>query len=98
MTTTRLVTSGAAVIITLLALLLVWQLRLAVVYVLISLALAAAVRPLFRAWAGRAWPRRLGLLGLCLVAAAGVCVASGRLQRCCAGTAPASMNSRLIIG
>ncbi len=72
MTTTRLVTSGAAVIITLLALLLVWQLRLAVVYVLISLALAAAVRPLFRAWSGRNWPRRLGLLGLCLVVVAGL--------------------------
>ena len=72
MTTKRLVTSGAAVIITMLALLLVWQLRLAVVYVLISLALAAAVRPLFRAWSGRNWPRRLGLVGLCLVVVAGL--------------------------
>jgi len=30
--------------------------------------------------------------------AAGACVESGRLQRSFAGTAPASMNSRLIIG
>lgn len=95
MTTNRLVTSGAAVIVTLLALLLVWQLRLAVVYVLISLALAAAVRPLFRAWAARGWPRRLGLVGLCLVVVGGVgfllvvagSVAAREIQQLAANTA-----------
>ena len=70
--TKKLVTIGAGVIVTLLALGLVWQLRLAVVYVLISLALAAAARPLFTAWARRRWPQRVGLVGLCLVVVAGV--------------------------
>jgi predicted PurR-regulated permease PerM len=70
--TKKLVTIGAAVIVTLLALALVWQLRQAVVYVLISLALAAAVRPLFTAWARRRWRQRAGLVGLCLVVVAGV--------------------------
>jgi putative permease len=65
--TKKLVTIGAAVIVTLLALALVWQLRLAVVYVLISLALAAAVRPLFQAWARRRWQKRISLVVLCLV-------------------------------
>ena len=70
--TRKLVTIGAAVIVTLLALGLVWQLRLAVVYVLISLALAAAVRPLFTAWARQRWPRRARLVGLGLLVVAGV--------------------------
>jgi putative permease len=70
--TKKLVTIGAAVIVTLLALGLVWQLRLAVVYVLISLALAAAARPLFTAWTRRRWRRRAGLAALCLIVVAGV--------------------------
>jgi putative permease len=70
--TKKLVTIGAAVIVTLLALGLVWQLRLAVVYVLISLALAAAARPLFAAWARRRWRQRAGLVGLGLIVVAGV--------------------------
>jgi putative permease len=70
--TRKLVTIGAAVIVTLLALGLVWQLRQAVVYVLISLALAAAARPLVTAWARRRWRQRLGLAGLCLIVVAGV--------------------------
>ncbi len=70
--TKKLVTIGAAVIVTLLALGLVWQLRLAVVYVLISLALAAAARPLFKAWARRGWRQRAGLVGLCLLVVAGI--------------------------
>ena len=70
--TKKLATIGAAVIVTLLALGLVWQLRLAVVYVLISLALAAAARPLFTAWARRRWRQRAGLAGLGLIVVAGV--------------------------
>ena len=70
--TKKLVTIGAAVIVTLLALALVWQLRQAVVYVLISLALAAAVRPLFQAWTTRRWLQRLSLAGLCLVVVSGI--------------------------
>jgi putative permease len=70
--TKKLVTIGAGVIVTLLALGLVWQLRLAVVYVLISLALAAAARPLFTAWARRRWRQRVGLMGLGLIVVAGV--------------------------
>jgi putative permease len=70
--TKKLVTVGAGVIVTLLALGLVWQLRLAVVYVMISLALAAAARPLFKAWARQRWGQRARLLGLCLIVVAGV--------------------------
>jgi len=70
--TRKLVIIGAAVIVTLLVLGLLWQLRLAVVYVLISLALAAAARPLFTAWTRRRWPQRAGLVGLCLIVVAGV--------------------------
>jgi predicted PurR-regulated permease PerM len=53
---------------TLLALLLLWQFRTAVVFVLISLALAAAVRPLINRWAGRGRVVRLVLILLFLVA------------------------------
>jgi len=70
--TRKLVTIGAAVIVTLLALGLLWQLRQAVVYVLISLALAAAARPLVTAWIRRRWRQRAGLAGLCLLVVAGV--------------------------
>jgi len=70
--TRKLVTIGAAVIVTLLALGLLWQLRQAVVYVLISLALAAAARPLVTAWARRRWRQRAGLAGLGLMVVAGV--------------------------
>jgi predicted PurR-regulated permease PerM len=59
---------GTAVMTTLLALLLLWQFRTAVVFVLISLALAAAVRPLINRWAGRGRVVRLVLILLFLVA------------------------------
>ena len=45
---------GTAVLTTLLALLVLWQFRIVVVYVLISLALAAALRPLVQRLVGRA--------------------------------------------
>ena len=44
--TKRLVWMGTAVMSTLLVLLLLWQFRTAVIYVLISVALAVALRPL----------------------------------------------------
>ncbi|MBN1667898.1 MAG: AI-2E family transporter [Anaerolineales bacterium] len=51
--TKQLVVIGAAVMTTLLALVVLWQFRIVVVYVLISLTLAAALRPLVKRLAGR---------------------------------------------
>jgi len=51
--TKKLVVIGTAVMTTLLALVVLWQFRIVVVYVLISLTLAAALRPLFNRLAGR---------------------------------------------
>ncbi|MGB8212695.1 MAG: AI-2E family transporter [Anaerolineales bacterium] len=51
--TKQIIRIGAAVMTTLLALLVLWQFRIVVVYVLISLALAAALRPLVNRLAGR---------------------------------------------
>ena len=53
--TKQIVRIGAAVMTTLLALLILWQFRIVVVYVLISLALAAALRPLVTRLAGKGW-------------------------------------------
>ncbi|MFZ0545046.1 MAG: AI-2E family transporter [Candidatus Promineifilaceae bacterium] len=66
--TKQLVWMGTAVMTTLLALLLLWQFRTAVVFVLVSLALAAAVRPLINRWARRGLVVRLVLILLFLVA------------------------------
>jgi predicted PurR-regulated permease PerM len=66
--TRRLVTMGTAVMTTILALLLLWQFKTAVVYVLISLALAAAVRPLVTLHTGRSFILRLALILLYLLA------------------------------
>jgi putative permease len=62
---------GTAVMTTLLALALMWQFRLALVYVLISLALVAAVRPLFQRQAGRGLPLRLTFILLYLTILSG---------------------------
>lgn len=59
--TRRLLIIGMAVMVTTLGLLLLWQFRVVVVYVLFSLALAAAVRPLVKRLSGRSRPARLGL-------------------------------------
>jgi predicted PurR-regulated permease PerM len=59
---------GTAVMTTLLALLLLWQFRLVVVYLLFSLALAAALRPMFRHRAGQRLVIRLTLITLYLAA------------------------------
>lgn len=65
--TRQLLIIGTAVMVTLLGLLLLWQFRTAVVYVLFSLALAAAVRPLVKRLAGRSFAVRLGLILLYLL-------------------------------
>lgn len=66
--TKRVVWWGTAVMITLLALAFLWQVRVVVVYILLSLALAATVRPLFKRPAGQSFLTRLGLILLYLVA------------------------------
>ncbi len=69
--TKRLVSMGTAVMSTLLAVLLLWQFRTAVIYVLISLALAVAIRPLIKRRAGRGLARRLIVISLYLVTLGG---------------------------
>ncbi len=59
---------GTAVMTTLLALLLLWQFRTAVVYVLISLALAAAVHPFAKRQSGQGLAARLAVILLSLMA------------------------------
>ena len=66
--TKQLVWFGTAVMTTLLALVMLWQFRMIVIYVLVSLALAAAVRPLVKRWARQGFAMRLALILLFLVA------------------------------
>ncbi|HEX6269862.1 MAG TPA: AI-2E family transporter [Anaerolineales bacterium] len=66
--TKQLVVFGTAVMTTLLALVVVWQFRIVVVYVLVSLALAAALRPLFNHLVGRGLVVRVAWFLLYLVA------------------------------
>lgn len=63
---------GTAVMSTIVTLLLLWQFRTAVGYVLISLALAAAVRPLVNRWAARGRLVRLVVILLLLAVLGGV--------------------------
>ena len=65
--TKQLVIFGTAVMTTLLALVVLWQFRIVVVYVMISLALAATVRPLGKGWSERGFVTRLALILLYLV-------------------------------
>ncbi len=58
---------GTAVMTTLLMLVVFWQFHIVVVYVLISLALAATVRPLIVDWANSRFVTRLGLILLYLL-------------------------------
>ena len=60
--TRQLILFGLAVMVTALGVLLLWQFRLVFVYVLFSLALAAAIRPLAKRLTERSRVRRLGLL------------------------------------
>ena len=67
----QLVVIGTAVMTTLLALVVLWQFRIVVVYVLISLALAATVRPLVMDWTRRRLVMRLVLVLLYTVSLGG---------------------------
>lgn len=69
--TRKLIKIGAAVLTTVLALLLLWQFRLVVIYVLISLMLAAALRPLVARLAGKRFLVRLAWILLYMVILAG---------------------------
>jgi len=69
--TKQLVVFGTAVMTTLLALVVLWQFSIVVVYVLISLALAATVRPLVKGWARRTLATRLASILLYLVGLGG---------------------------
>ena len=71
--TKKLVSAAVAVMTTLLALVLFWQFRLAAVYVLISLMLAAAVRPLVRRLTGRGRLVRVAWILLYLGILGGFC-------------------------
>ena len=64
--TKQIVKIGVAVMITLLSLVMLWQFRTVVVYVLISLALAAALRPIMNQLAGRGFWGRAGWIAFCL--------------------------------
>ena len=66
--TKQLVGFGMAVMTTLLALVVLWQFRIVVVYVLISLMLAAALRPLVKRLVGRGFVVRVAWILLYLVA------------------------------
>jgi len=66
--TKQLVGFGTAVMTTLLALVVLWQFRIVVVYVLISLMLAAALRPLVKRLVGRGFVVRVAWILLYLVA------------------------------
>ncbi len=65
--TKQVVVFGTAVMTTLLVLAVVWQFRIVVIYVLISLALAATVRPFLTGWSRRSLVTRLGLSLLYMV-------------------------------
>jgi putative permease len=65
--TRQLVVIGTAVMTTLLALVLLWQFRIVVIYVLISLVLAATVRPIARGESGHNFATRLLVIFLYVV-------------------------------
>lgn len=69
--TRQLLIIGMAIMVTALGLMLMWQFRLVLVYVLFSLALAAAVRPLVKQLSGRSLIRRLALALLYLLITVG---------------------------
>ena len=68
--TKRLVMIGTSVMTTLLAVVVLWQFRSVVIYVLISLALAATVGPLFRSESGHSLVTRLLRISLYVVSIA----------------------------
>lgn len=70
--TKRLVELGAAVMTTLLALVVLWQFRVVVLYVLVSLMLAAALRPLTQSLTGRSLAQRAARILAYLAALTGI--------------------------
>jgi len=70
--TKQLVGLGAAVMATLLALVVLWQFRTVFAYLLISLALAAALRPLANRLIGRGFVARAAWILMCLAALGGL--------------------------
>ena len=72
MTTKQMVVLGTAVMTTLLVLVVLWQFSVAIVYVLISLALAATVRPLVKGRSKRTFVTRLALILLSLACLGGL--------------------------
>ncbi|HWQ04841.1 MAG TPA: AI-2E family transporter [Longilinea sp.] len=69
--TKRLILSAMAVMTTLLVLVVLWQFRIVIVYALISVMLAAVLRPLANRLAGRGYLVKAGLIFLYLVTLAG---------------------------
>lgn len=69
--TKQLAVIGTGVLTTLLALFVLWQLRIVVVYVLISLTFAAALRPLVKRLAGLSFVKRAAWILLYLLSMAG---------------------------
>jgi predicted PurR-regulated permease PerM len=65
--TKKLVWFGVAIMSTLLVLVILWQFRTPVVYLLVSLALAAAVRPVVKRWGRQGFIVRLALIFLFVV-------------------------------
>ena len=72
--TKRLLVIGTAVMTTLLALVVLWQFRIVVIYVLISLALAATARPIAKSESRRNLTSRLFLILLCMVSLGVFCL------------------------
>jgi predicted PurR-regulated permease PerM len=70
--TKRIALIGAAVMATLLALVVLWQFRMVVAYALIALTLAAALRPLMQRLVGRGWVARAAWLLLYLTVLGGL--------------------------
>jgi len=69
--TKQLVVFGTAVMSTLLALVVLWQFHIVIIYVLISLALAATVRPFVISWTGRGIAARAALIFLFMIGLGG---------------------------
>jgi predicted PurR-regulated permease PerM len=65
--TKKLIMFGTAIMTTLLALMVLWQFRIVVIYVLISLAVAAMLRPLVNRLSGRRFVVRMAWILLYLV-------------------------------
>ena len=72
--TKRLAGYGIAIMTTLLALVALWQFRIVLIYVLISLALAAVLRPMVKRLVGQPLTARIAWILLYMAALAGFCL------------------------